>query len=84
MQERAATVLHAKYRGFCAVCHHTIWQNEKMSYDGQAKHLDCLRALNDGTPRVMDKRYERVLGKISKKKLRTLARERARQASLPS
>lgn len=65
-------VIHSKYKGFCSKCHFTIWQNEKIEYNGNAKHLDCLEAIKDKTPRVCDPRYLDVLGKITKKKLKLL------------
>lgn len=81
MGTREETLLHARYKGYCTVCHHTIWRGEQIKYNGKtSKHVDCLVALRDGTPRVMDKKYEAILGRVNKKKLRTLASQRTGQA----
>lgn len=62
--------INAKYKGFCSSCHHTIWKNETIRYDGQARHIDCLAAVTDKTPRMIDSKYLHLIGKLNKKKLR--------------
>lgn len=70
--DQGRTLMQARYKGYCATCHHTIWAGERITYNGQARHLDCIKALTDPTPRVMDKRYEAILGKVKKTKLRQM------------
>jgi hypothetical protein len=62
--------IYARYKGFCATCHYTIWQGERIWYDGRAKHLDCRRAILDNTPRVVDDKYIHILGKLNRKKMK--------------
>jgi hypothetical protein len=56
-------VMRSRYKGFCWTCHYTIWLNEQIKFDGRAKHLDCLGALHDDTPRQMDPHWMTALGK---------------------
>jgi hypothetical protein len=63
-------VMNARYKGFCWTCHYTIWLNERIKFDGRAKHLDCLAALHDDTPRVMDERWVAALGMPKKGRVR--------------
>ena len=62
-------VLNAKYRGYCADCHFTVWQGERVNYDGKVHHVDCKSALLDDTPRVLNPTYARIIGKVSKTRL---------------
>lgn len=68
-QERH-TVIKSKFKGNCSTCHYTIWQGERIAYNGKPHHIDCKRALNDDTPRTLDPYYQRLIGKVSKKRLR--------------
>jgi hypothetical protein len=51
------TIMKSKFIGFCSDCHYTIWQGEKIKYNGRAVHMDCVKALNDNTPRRKDLKY---------------------------
>lgn len=64
------SVIYSKYKGYCSRCHYTIWVNEKIGYDGKAYHLDCKKAILDNTPRILDKRYIKVIGDVDKKKVK--------------
>ncbi len=59
---KPSTVIRSRYKGFCWTCHYTIWLNERIRYDGRAKHLDCEVAMKDDTPRQMDPRWARAMG----------------------
>jgi len=50
----------AKYKGFCSHCHMTVWQGERVKWAKRKRgveHLNCLRAFDDPTPRVLDDRF---------------------------
>lgn len=65
--------IRAKYRGYCDNCKHTVWQNEQAEYEsGKLSHVDCNSALADMTPRIINPKFEHILGKVNKKKLRRL------------
>lgn len=62
--------IHARYKGYCAKCHYTVWKGERVWLQGKVRHLDCLAALKDKTPRVLDERYLGIYGDVRKKALR--------------
>lgn len=64
--------LNARYRTYCNKCQHSIWQGERIRYNGKPWHLDCQSALRDNTPRVLNPRYVSIIGKTSTKKVRAL------------
>lgn len=75
--------IKAKYRGYCRTCKHTVWANEYANYgNNKLTHLDCKAALADMTPRIINPKFEHILGKVNKKKLRRLLNTPG-DASLP-
>ena len=79
---KPSTVLRSRYKGFCWTCHYTIWLNERIRFDGRAKHLDCLVAIRDETPREMDPRWAHAMG--APKKGRVAFRTGETEARRPS
>lgn len=65
-----AATIKAKYKSYCKDCYHTIWKGERIKYDGQVHHLDCLKAIADPTPRQMNPQMKRTIGKVKKRRVR--------------
>lgn len=60
----------ARYKGYCSRCHYTVWRGEKVVLQGSVRHLDCVAALKDKSPRVLDVRYIGIFGDVRKRALR--------------
>lgn len=69
-RKTSSTIMNSKFKGYCASCHYTIWQGEKIRYNGNAVHLDCKVSISDPTPRVIDQKWLSTLGNVNKKKLK--------------
>jgi hypothetical protein len=74
-------VIRSRYKGFCWTCHYTIWLSERIKFDGRAKHLDCVKALHDDTPRQMDPRWAAALGKPKRGRVRFVTGDRGQPRS---
>lgn len=72
--------IKAKFRSYCATCHYTVWQNERVNYDGTSvTHLDCVQALKDKTPRKLHPNFLNTWGEIKKHKLIKAAKRYGQQ-----
>lgn len=67
--ETEFTIINSKYKGYCFKCYYTIWKNEKIKYSGKARHFNCVSALKDETPRILNPSYVKVIGKVNKSKM---------------
>jgi len=47
-----------------------VWRGERVWLQGKVRHLDCLEALKDKSPRVLDERYLGIYGDVRKSALR--------------
>ena len=44
--------IKAKFKGFCGLCHYTVWPRELVEYrNKKVFHLDCESAIRDSSPR---------------------------------
>lgn len=77
--EETFTIIKAKYQGYCFKCYYTIWKNENIKYSGKARHLNCVTALKDPTPRKLNPSYEKRVGKINKTKMIKLLKSKNRK-----
>lgn len=71
------TMAKASYKGYCKRCYHSFWKNEivrKNSAEGFV-HLNCLEALADQTPRMIDPRKEWMFSGLDKAKLKKKAKK---------
>ena len=74
--------IKAKFRSYCATCHYTVWQNERVNYDGKSvTHLECFKALQDETPRILHPHYVNTLGRVDKDKLMETANRKGKRWS---
>jgi len=48
----AGKVMKSIYTGWCSDCGYSIWKGDRIRYNGTATHVDCVRALNDGSNRI--------------------------------
>lgn len=74
------TPINSRYKGYCGVCHFTIFKKEKIVFDGQPRHINCAEALQDTYRRELDPRYLNVYGELNKKKLSKLLREKEKKS----
>lgn len=75
-----ASEVVARYKGFCAKCLHTFWQNEIVVREkrGFLIHRDCLVALADSTPRRLNPKWEHALP-VDKAKIKKKAKQMIRK-----
>ena len=61
---------HSKYKGYCHTCWFTIFKNERVVFiDNKIRHVDCILALEDSLPRIMNKKKKHLYGQIKRTKL---------------
>lgn len=62
-----------KRKGYCTVCHYTVYIGEGLVESHQLKHIDCLESLRDlGTRRALNPRIHNMIGEASRKKVVSL------------
>lgn len=60
-------MIKSNYKSYCSKCHFSIWKGEHIELKARKPvHLDCLEALKDLTPRVLNKRYQAIYGNVKK------------------
>lgn len=63
------TIIPSKFKGYCFECYFTIWKNENIKFSGKARHIDCLKALKDETPRQLNPAFKKTMGKVTKNQM---------------
>lgn len=62
-------IINSKFKSYCYDCHFTIWKNEKIKYSGKPRHLNCIKCLEDQTPRTLNNSYKKNVGDFTKKQM---------------
>ena len=70
------TTITARFSGYCNTCHFTFFAKEGIRYNGLAHHLDCQKALTDKYPRTLNPLYKRLIGNVSRSKMRQLLNQK--------
>lgn len=62
-----------KRKGYCTVCHYTVYIGEGIVESNKLQHLNCGESLRDlGTRRTLNPRVHDMLGNASRKKVVSL------------
>jgi len=92
--ENPEEVITVSYKGFCTKCHHTYWPGEVVEkvyrWDARKKkntpfgfkHIDCVVALADRTPRSLNPKFEGMYAGLNKAKLKKKAKKALYQNEL--
>lgn len=74
------SIIKCKFKTYCFECNYTIWKNELIKYSGKCRHINCIKSLRDETPRLINPNYLCKGGKINKKDMILILKDRKKKS----